>query len=50
MKDPEMQKEIENHFEGEECGFDVHLDGDGELTDSERELIEGKLKQSIKEV
>ena len=49
MKDPEMQKEIENHFEGEECGFDVHLDGDGELTDSERELIEGKLKQSIKE-
>lgn len=50
QEDPELQKEMEKHFQGEDCGFDIHMDGDGEaMSDSEREFIEGKLKQSIKE-
>jgi predicted metal-dependent peptidase len=50
MEDPDIQEEMEKHFGGGDCGFDVHLDGDGEeMTDSEREFLEGKLKQSIKE-
>ena len=50
QEDPEMQKEMENHFEGEDCGFDMHMEGDGEdMSDSEREFVEGKLRQSIKE-
>jgi|TARA_R110001583_G_scaffold4172_6_gene24617 predicted metal-dependent peptidase len=48
LSDPDMQEEIEKHFDKGDCGFDVHLDGD-DLSDSEREFIEGKLKQSIKE-
>ena len=50
QEDPDLQKEMEKHFGGEDCGFDVHLEGDGEgMSDSEREFVEGKLKQSIKE-
>ena len=46
----DIQEEMEKHFGGDDCGFDVHLDGDGdEMSDSEREFVEGKLRQSIKE-
>ena len=50
MEDSDIQEQMKSQFGGGDCGFDVHLDGDGTgMSDSEREFLSAKLKQLIKE-
>tara|TARA_B100000700_G_C14962820_1_gene817388 strand:+ start:118 stop:1389 length:1272 start_codon:yes stop_codon:yes gene_type:complete len=53
MEKLKSNKEIAEDFEksfgsGESAGFDVHIDGDGEMSDSDKEIIKGKIKEIVK--
>jgi len=47
QEDPEIQKAAEDVFENDSAGLDVHFDPDA-LSESERQLVEGKVKEIIK--
>ncbi len=51
LEDPDTKENIEKVFgngSGEDCGFDVHIDPDSSMSEADKEVMSGKLKDIIK--